>query len=96
MELQLDLSRHCIETELKRQHNRAVSDYFKAGPREKLLVELIIEMVRSALETLDFARLRDRYRALRGGTHCKIVLSCDHANLFITIDGQRLKLLDRI
>jgi len=95
MEIQLDLSRHCIETELKRRHNRAVSDYFKAGPREKLLVEPIIDMVRSALETLDFARLRDRYRALGGGTHCKIVLSRDHDNLFLTIDGQRLKHLDR-
>ena len=96
MEIQLDLSKHCIETELKRQHNRAVSDYFKAGPREKLLVEAIIDMVLWTLETLDFAQLRDRYPALRGGTHCKIVLSRDHDDLFITMDGQRLKHLDRI
>ena len=95
MEIRLDLSRHCIETELKRQYNRTVSAYFKSGPVEKRRMEPVIETLRSALVHLDFARLRARYRALCGGTRCKIVLSRDSSILFLSIDDQRIELPDR-
>ena len=96
MDIQLDLSTHCIETELKRQYNRYISEYFKSGPEEKDLIEPKIDTLRMALEILNFARLRARYRPLCGGEAChRIILSRYEKNLFITIDGQRHYLLDR-
>lgn len=95
MDIQLDLSSHCIETELKRQYNRLISEYFKAGPAEKELMEATIDMLRLGLETLDFARLRARHHALCGGADPhKIVLSRQGEELFITIDDQRCSALD--
>jgi hypothetical protein len=54
MDIRLDLSRHCIETEIKKQYNKAISTYFRAGLEEKRRLEPTIEVIRRALETLDF------------------------------------------
>ena len=61
MVLQLDLSTHCIETELKRQYNKSVSAYFKAGRKEKRLPSQTIEILHQTLETLNFEQLRSQY-----------------------------------
>ncbi|MGD8833794.1 MAG: hypothetical protein PVJ84_20110 [Desulfobacteraceae bacterium] len=87
MDLQLDLSAHCIETELNRRYNRAILKYFKAGSEEQKRLEPIIDMFRLALETFDFAKLRARYPALSGGAHQNIGISCKGKHLFITIDN---------
>ena len=91
MDIQLNLSRHCIETEVKRQYNKAVSAYFKAGAKEKQRLESIIEVMRRALENLDFSHLRTRYPPLAGGTDRHIILSCQNENMTIAIDGKTLK-----
>jgi hypothetical protein len=91
MDIQLNLSRHCIETEVKKQYNKAVSAYFKADAKEKQRLESTIEVMRRALETLNFSHLRTRYPPLAGGTDRHIVLSCQNENLTIAIDGKRLK-----
>ena len=92
MEIQLDLSGHCIETELKRQYNRLIAEYFKAGPEEKALVEPKIAMLRLALETLDFTRLRAGQPILCGGGSCpKIFLSREDNYFYITIDDQKIE-----
>jgi hypothetical protein len=88
MDIRLDLSKHCIETELKRQYNKAISAYFKAGSEQKPLMEPVIDLIQSALQTLDFAQLRTRYPALSGGTKCKVTLSRDGDNLTITVDDK--------
>lgn len=67
MRLILDLSSHCIETELKQQHNRAVSSYFHAVPEEKEQVEQIVELTQQALTALDFGKLRSDWPQLSGG-----------------------------
>ena len=85
MDIQLDLSAHCIETELNRQYNRAISEYFKGGVEEQKRLEPIIDMLRLALETLDFAKLRSRYPALSGGAHEDIRISCINKRIFISI-----------
>lgn len=86
MDVPLDLSAHCIETELNRRYNRAISEYFKAGLQERKLLEPIIDMFRLALETLDFAKLRARYPAFCGGAHQNIRIACKDKHLFISID----------
>jgi hypothetical protein len=91
MDIPLNLSRHCIETEIKRQYNNAVSAYFKAGAKEKRHLESTIEVMRRALETLNFNHLRSQYPPLAGGTDRNVVLSCESEGLTITIDGKKLK-----
>ena len=90
MDIRLDLSRHCIETEIKKQYNKAVSAYFKAGIDEKRRLEPKLEIIHRALETLDFAHLRTQYPPLAGGTDRKVILSWEKEDLMITIDGKKL------
>jgi hypothetical protein len=75
MEIALDLSRHCIETEVKRLYERSISDYFKAGVEAKPLLERTIAMLHQAIETMDFPRLRAQFPPLAGGTGEKVALS---------------------
>ncbi len=91
MDIRLDLSRHCIETEIKKQYDKAISAYFKAGMEEKCRLEMTIELIRRALETLNFSHLRTQYPPLAGGTDRNVILSCENEDLTITIDGQSLK-----
>ena len=65
MKIILDLSKHCIETEIKRFYNRSVSKYFKPNA-DKAGLEREIEILREVLETFDFKRLRNTYPQLAG------------------------------
>jgi len=91
MEIRLDLSRHCIETEIKKQYNHAIAAYFKAVPAEKRRLEPTIETTRRALETMDFSHLRTHYPPLAGGSDRNVILSCENEDLTLTIDGKKLK-----
>ena len=91
MDIQLNLTRHCIETEIKRQYNKAVSAYFKADAKEKQRLQSTIEVMRRALETLNFSHLRTQYPPLAGGTDRHIALSCQNENITIAIDGKKLR-----
>jgi hypothetical protein len=91
MDIRLDLSRHCIETEIKKQYNKAVSAYFKGGTEEKRCLEPTIEVMSRALETLNFSHLRTQYPPLAGGTDRDVILTCEKEDLMITIDGKTLK-----
>jgi hypothetical protein len=67
----LDLSKHCIETELRIRYHRRLSDYFKAGgDRER--IEWEIEMLKAWLERGAFERLRNRHKALAGGSRARV------------------------
>lgn len=64
--MELDLSRHCIETEIRRRYNQALSQYF--GPHaNRSRLEEQISLLKAALESFDFPGLRSRYPALAGG-----------------------------
>jgi hypothetical protein len=91
MDIRLDLSRHCIETEIKKQYNKAVSAYFKGGTEEKRRLEPAIEAIGRALATLDFSHLRTQYPPLAGSTDRAVILTCENEDLMITIDGKKLK-----
>jgi len=73
MKITLDLSRHCIETEIRRRRNRAISDYFKTGGTDARL-ESEIEMFDAALQELDFPALRNRHPALAGRENDRVDL----------------------
>ena len=90
MVLWLDLSAHCIETELKRQYNKSVSAYFRAGRKEKRLLEQTIEILHQALETLDFQKLRSQYPPLSGGTKQEVILSRPNEELVIIIGDKKI------
>jgi len=84
MIMHLDLSGHCIETELKRQHNQAVAAYFKADKEEAARLEQIIETTRLALEVLDFPGLRAEDPELAGGATKPVTISTDDAGFVIS------------
>ena len=86
-ELKLDLSKHCIETEIKRQYNRAVSGYFRAAPAARRHLEEIIEQTRHVLESADFKQLRSTYPSLAGHCETNVVLTQERGRSVIIVDG---------
>lgn len=72
----LDLTGRCIETAVRRRHERCISRYFKGG-EDPAAIEAEMELLREALETFDFARLRTEYADLRGGTAAPVALARD-------------------
>ncbi len=87
----LDLSKHCIETEIRRLYNRSVSLYLKLGKAEPQL-EADIEMLKTALESLDFPSLRSAYRQLAGHSgDCVIELgSRGDGSVAVILDGKEI------
>ena len=79
MRIDLDLSRHCIETEMKRQYNKSISAYFKnQGSRseaDKQTLEAQIELLQQGLESFDFNRLRAQHPELRGEIQAAVALA---------------------
>jgi hypothetical protein len=72
-EIQLDLRRHCVETEIKKLYNLALGAYFKLGA-DKPGLEGRIGLLTLALEGFDFPALRGRYPDLCGGGWQPVVL----------------------
>lgn len=63
-------------------------------PDEKVTVENTIEMLKKALEALDFPALRSRYPELAGKTETPVRLGTDsNHELYILIDTTRIELL---
>ena len=75
MEIRLDLTRHCIQTEIRRQYNRLIGDYFKADPQARKELEDRIDLLHNALESFDFGWLRATWPALSGGRDDEVVLA---------------------
>jgi hypothetical protein len=77
MEILLDLSRHCIETQAKKVYEQELGRYFKAGPENRPLLEQRIELLKNFLEGVDFGDLRARHPALSGNNPEAAVLLGD-------------------
>ncbi len=67
IQIDLDLSRHCIETALHRRYNQDISRCLRAEVREQDL-EDEITLLKSALESFDFGFLRSNWPELGGRT----------------------------
>ena len=88
--LKLDLSRHCIETEVRRLHERCIRDYFKQ-PADRSRLEAAIDLLLEALETFDFPALRACHPAMAGQTEHRAALDRDpQGNLRILVDDNPL------
>lgn len=90
--IELDLSRHCIATEVKRLHNRRISEFLKGSEhREELEAE--ITLLTRALEELDLPAMRGHHRVLAGGDSVKVVLfGSEDTPLFISVEGYLLNI----
>ena len=92
MHIQLNLERHCIETEIKRRYQQAISSYFKSKKEDDALLQTI-SIAQQALETLDFRRLRSQHPELDGGSKARVMLSRnDEDQLALTIDSRPIHL----
>jgi len=74
--IKLELTRHCVETEINRLYNLRLSDSFKHDA-DKAAIEKDIEALTRALETLDFAKLRNTFPELAGHGDDDIHLTAD-------------------
>lgn len=92
--LDLDLNHHCIATEVKRRYNRALSRLLKGGGDVKRL-EAEVELLKQALETLDFPAIRSRYPDLAGQSGASVVLGRNREGLFVTVGGMDTPLVYR-
>jgi hypothetical protein len=95
MKLELNLRKHCVETELKRLYNRSLSKYFEPGcNREKL--EKIIDVLKTVLENSNFSNLRSTYPELSGKSEANIVLTTDRKDyVVILINGIEINPLQK-
>jgi len=84
--IQLDLSKHCIETALKKAYNQALSTYFNKKT-DKKYTEQVISLTQFALEHFDFPKLRSKYRDLAGETQHQAILFKDNDKYAISLDG---------
>lgn len=92
MHIDLNLEKHCIETEIRKRHDRCISRYFK-GQGDLSRIEAELKLLESAMRTLDFGVLRSRYVDLAGQTEASITLARDdRAFLIILIDGRPVDL----
>lgn len=91
MDIPLDLSKHCIHTEIKRLYSRTIGTCFRKSV-DPDGVEDMIETLREALENLDFGTLRTKYRELAGGNPAsRVSLARDQAGrICIRINGAEI------
>lgn len=86
--IRLDLARHCIQTEIKRQYERCLKACLRSAAGAEQL-EATVETLREALETLDFATLRSAHPALAGGRGDTVEISRGAGNrLALFINGE--------
>ena len=77
MKIRLDLTNHCIETEVRRRHEAAMSRYFK-GKEDKDALDAQLVLLEKSLAAFDFDRLRGRWPALAGGSDHPVFLAGDN------------------
>ncbi len=92
MNIKLNLSRHCVETEMKRLYNKSISEYFKAESEdEKKGLEDRIELLQKGLESFDFNRLRSRHPELSGEKEAEVQLFAESGGRpGILINGDKI------
>ena len=72
LKLELDLSRHCLLTELKRRYERALAEALRLP--EAGTAAATLEFVKAVLEEVDLEGLRGRIPELGGGSQAGILL----------------------
>jgi hypothetical protein len=90
MEIHLNLKTHCIETAIKRTYEQAIRQYFKPDA-DKFELEERIEILRTALNSLTFSRLRSRYPELSAGSTARVMICTDaDRNIFLKFNDNMI------
>jgi len=89
MNIKLNLSQHCVETEIKKCYNQCVSQYFSSDKNKDQLEEQI-EILKTALEQFDFRRLRSKHPELGGHNDAEVFLAKDLQCHIIVIINNRI------
>ena len=90
VKIKLNLSKHCIETEVKRIYNQRLSEYFKSGS-DKARLERQIDTLKSVLENCGFNNLRSTYPELAGQRNAEVTLtSSNQGELIIHINNRKI------
>jgi hypothetical protein len=76
MEISITLDHGCIQTAIKKLHERLVKAYLKLPPRgrEKIFKEKQIEGLTFLLENGDFEHMRADFPVLSGGNNIEVLL----------------------
>jgi hypothetical protein len=92
LKINLNLRKHCIETEIRRLYNRSVSEYFKSG-RDKERLEKKIDALKTLLEKSDFNRLRSSCSELAGHSDAETVLLIEDDRCALVLsNGEKIDL----
>jgi len=89
--IQLDLSKHCIETELKRLYNQIFNRLIHAAEPEPGLEKRFKNIV-TVLEKLDFQTLRGRYPELAGcrkNINIELIIAGE-SDIALRINGEKI------
>lgn len=90
MKIRLDLGKHCIETAVRRMYNQTLSEILKPGRATADLADRIA-LLKTALETLDFGRLRSIHPELTGGHAAEIAIEqSPDGRVNVLVDGIRV------
>ncbi len=95
MEISVTLDHGCIQTAIKRLHERLVRAYLKIPPRGRKKIsmeEQIIEGLTYLLENGDFAHMRANFPVLSGENNYKVLLLIPEAfkDTSLLVDGKTL------
>jgi hypothetical protein len=75
IQINLNLSDHCIETAIRRRYNRCLSRLLRTkstDPDQDKMIEGEIDLLKTALESLDFSYLRSTWPELAGHGHVAV------------------------
>lgn len=86
--IDLDLSKRCVRTEIRRTYNQAVNDFFGSEENEGLATR--IEFLKAVLEQVDLEGLRGRFPDLAAGSRSRVRLE------WLETGEMRLLLEDRV
>ena len=89
IEIPLDLTKHCIETETRRLYEHRVKACLTKHAIEKS-TEAELELLKQALETFDFQNLRAGYPELMGGSAHKVTLATDAGGQILIMIDERI------
>lgn len=86
LKIGLRVTHHCVETEIRRQYNRCLSQFFRSGERSAEF-ESSLTLLQHALENFDFQAIRSRYPELSGHSDADAVLTIDkNGDPVLTLD----------
>ncbi len=95
MRINLNLSSHCIETAIRHRYNHCLSQAFKTRSLDRVL-EREINLLKTALESLDFSYLRSTWPELAGHGKAMVTLRWDRRHrIGILVNGHSIEFTDR-